>query len=95
MHYHGATTQYYTTLQGKNKIGLPASTRKILGKASQHTMAKPQIEIIERGLRQAHTHGLVLGLVFGLILGAGIGYAIAHHTIERTVIVPLGQGLEV
>ena len=48
-------------------------------------------EILEKAIRWGTRRGIVLGVLLGLVVGLGIGYAIAYNTIDRTVVIPLGE----
>lgn len=54
-----------------------------------------EVEIKTRFMREhkkGFNNGFWFGLIFGFVTGGLGGYILAEHTIERTLIIPLGEG---
>ena len=47
----------------------------------------------DKQVRRSALKLVAIGVAMGLLIGFVIGLTVAHHSIERTVVVPLGQGI--
>jgi len=47
----------------------------------------------DKEFRRAKFRLAASAIALGFIIGLGVGLAVAYHTIERTVVIPLPQGI--
>jgi len=53
------------------------------------------VEEIEKRIKRMATRAYIFGVIVGLLLGIALGFAIGYSQGDRTVVIPLSEGVEI
>jgi purine-cytosine permease-like protein len=51
-------------------------------------------EDIEKRIKRLATRAYIFGAIVGLLLGIALGFAIGYSQGDRTIVIPLSEGIE-
>tara|TARA_R110002049_G_C9087505_1_gene556069 strand:- start:981 stop:1166 length:186 start_codon:yes stop_codon:yes gene_type:complete len=53
------------------------------------------VENIQKDIKRFATRSLLVGAIIGVLLGFVLGFVVGHTQGDKTIVIPLGEGIKV